>query len=381
MIIFAIGQYLRRLRELVFDTSPGLVIMFILILISSGTIAYSLLEGWNILDALYATVITITTVGYGDFSPQTTGGRMFAVGFTLVAIAIAGYAFSELAASVIESRHTRIERNLRRERMDAISKLKDHMIICGVTDIGKYIAKEYQRTGVPFVLVEKDEAALKSALLLLHEEYFQRQIMANLWDFNEYEGSEEDMSIAELAAESGTLYLLEDPLQDESLIRARIDTARALLTVMPDDRDNMFVVVGGRALAARSNNQSLRIMARSSSPTHTRKLYLAGADHVRVPSVLGGYQIAGVISSPETALLLDTMMIIDDSEPRIRYRDIHTGDHPELVGLTLAQLKERYNQTVLGIKRGDDFEYLPQYDAVIEAGDIVLSIGPVFPPE
>ena len=162
MILVYLRTILKRLAALFTRSTFPMLALAIISLILLGTTVYSLSEGWSWLDALYATIITITTVGYGDLSPQTTSGRIFAVVFTLGAIGIGGYALTEMTAVVIERQATRKERRLGNRRMKAIKELHDHIIVCGVDHVGMHVAKEYQRTNTPFVIVESDEAVLKT---------------------------------------------------------------------------------------------------------------------------------------------------------------------------------------------------------------------------
>ena len=339
-----------------------------------STIMYSTLEGWSILDSLYATIITITTVGYGDFSPQTTAGKIFAIVFTLGAIGIGGYALSELAASVIERQATRLERKLRSRRMNQIANLEDHVIICGTNSISLTIAKECRRSSVKFILVSQDEKALHNAMLWLHDEYFQQRL-ESMFNIAQFDNALEQLSLEELAETVNVPYIADDPGIDEVLVRARLEKARGLITTLDDDRDNMFIVVGAKALAQRLGNEKLRIMSRSSSQDNVRKLYMAGADHVRRPEVFGGYHMVSAFLHPEINLFLDRLLLMEDGEDLIRFQDLFTSKRPELVGKTVAQLKEEYNQVVLGIKRGEETVTIPPSDFVIQADDIVFVLG------
>ena len=149
--------------------------VLITVVILIGTLSYNYFEEWTFFESLYATIITLTTVGYGDLSPTTTGGRIFSIFFTLAAIGIAGYAISTVAAFVIEREEKRIRRLSLKRRMKQINDLVDHIILCGGGYIGKRTAKELYNHNVPFVIVEPDEDKLRWTLLYLHEDYVSRK--------------------------------------------------------------------------------------------------------------------------------------------------------------------------------------------------------------
>jgi voltage-gated potassium channel len=165
---------LQRIRELQLRLNFGIVIWSIASMIVIGTVSYSLIEGWFWLDALYVTIITITTIGYGDFTPQTTLGRIFAIFYSLGAIAISGYALSTFAAYIIDNQATRIEQKLRKRRMKRIEDLKQHMIVCGADTLGARIVREFNSANTPFIMIDTDETNLKQALLFIHPEYFKQ---------------------------------------------------------------------------------------------------------------------------------------------------------------------------------------------------------------
>jgi voltage-gated potassium channel len=139
-----------------------------LALIALGALVYARLEGWTFLDSLYATIITMTTVGYGDVAPRTVAGRTFAIFFTLFAIGLAGYALSTAAAIVFEGHQAKMALKRLENRMNKIAALSNHIIVCGGGILANRAASEFSRRNVPFVMIEADEAKLKQTLLWLH---------------------------------------------------------------------------------------------------------------------------------------------------------------------------------------------------------------------
>ena len=166
--------------------------------IGLGTAGYMLIEGWNAMDALFMTIITMSTIGYGEVHKLTPSGQLFTIGIIVLSIGLAGYALSGLGAFIMEGEFKRF---LRGRRMDKdISNLTDHIILCGLGRVGLRIAEELNRAGMPFVVIEQDEAALEDVV-------DQEQI----------------------------LFLHGDATRDETLIRAGIKSARGLMTTLRED--------------------------------------------------------------------------------------------------------------------------------------------------
>lgn len=357
-------------------TSLGAILFPLVLLIIIGTVGYAWFEGWTAMEALYTTVITITTVGYGDLSPETVGGRIFAIFFSLSAIGLAGYAVSTLAAFVIEYEATKHERVMQKRRMNGINDLKNHTIICGASVTGHRVASEFLKRQEPFLLVEKDEKTLKQALLWLHDGYVSkvRELFHHQSDVD-FE-DEEQKSIAELADEIGVLYLQEDPTHELHLRRAGLGQASGLIVTLEDDRDNMSIVLSARDMAPKLNNNNLRIIAHANEQSNFRRLYLAGANKVISPDMIGGFTIASNMMDPHLGEFWDHMLYQKASEDIFRFMDMHLTEHPEWVGKTAAQLKQERQQMVVAIKRNGRFLYAPDPDVTFKANDVLIFLGP-----
>jgi voltage-gated potassium channel len=367
-------NFFRRLTRHIVRSDLITVSGLMLILIMVGTVAYAQLEGWSWLDALYATIITMTTVGYGDLTPQTEGGRIFAIFFTFIAIGVGGYGISTLAAYMIENRLVKKAKLLGKRRMKRIEKLQNHYIVCGADLVGTRIAEEFYQTNTPYIIIDADESQLKNALLFSHPDYFKRKL-SSLVDVGEVDLSRyEDRTLAELGEMLETPYLLADPTDDNSLVKAGLDRAQGLIAALPDDRDNLAIVVGARALAQRFNNTTLRIMARVEDSRFMRKLYLSGADYVRLPAVASGHEMALHMMHPEIGLWWYKILGVNKSnKPRLQEISLH--HYPTWVGQSITQLHQNQQIVTLAIKRGQEFLSPPAADLHLEADDLLIVLA------
>jgi voltage-gated potassium channel len=366
-----------RLREIRYHFSRNEAFVILsagLFMILLGAFVYAWLEGWSLLDSLYATVITVTTVGYGDLSPQTAGGRLFAIFFTLTAVGVAGYMVSILAATVIERQSTRVQRTLWKRNMHRIEELSGHIVICGADFVGSRVALEYQRTGTPFILIEENEELLREALLLLIPDYYQAMVRsfrrAKDADLSKYES----LALWELAAaagEAGVAYLNEAPTDDNVLWRAGVERAAGLLATLPDDRDNLSVVVGARAIARQAGNDRLRIMSRVENIRNIRKLYFSGADEVRTPASIGGAEMALHMANPEVGKWWYAHLSARDVKHFTQV--VVSQDKPSWIERSVSDIQAVEQLLILALKREGQYLSPPPQTTVLQPGDIAIT--------
>ena len=371
-IVASISSVLGGVNQLRRSSLLPLLIPFLL-LISVGTVVYASLEDWTLFESLYATIITITTVGYGDLSPQTQNGRIFAIFFTLISIGLAGYAISSSTAVIFESQHEKSEKRKYERRMNEISQLSNHIIVCGGGILGNRAASEFRRRQFPFVIIEPDEAKLKQALLWMHESYIEKR-QRHYSSLAKVDWSiEERMSIDELAADTGILYMLKDPTEEQQLRAAGVHRAYGIVAAMEDDRDNTTIILSARDMAQRLNNPKLRVVASARTETNIHTLYLAGADRVVSPNIMGGFAVATNMLDHDAAEFWDNMLFQQNKE--IRFGDMQVRDYPNIVGWTTDELRHQLSQLVIAIRRNGEFMYTPAPDEVILADDVLIVIG------
>lgn len=229
----------------------------ILAVVATGTIGYHLLEHWSLFDSLYMTVITLATIGYGETHPLDLAGRIFTILLIVFGTGVVGYGLSSLTLMLFQGD---LPAYLRKRKMDKIiSRLEKHVVICGLSRSGLYVLDELHRAGHKIVVIEKDASRATQFL-----------------------------------TSYGHPYISGDATEDDNLLAAGITRARALITCLTSDADNAFVTV-----TARSLNPGLTIVSKAETESARKKLLAVGADHVVIPSYLGGMNMASLVINPQ----------------------------------------------------------------------------------
>ncbi len=309
----------------------GLLLTVVLALVAWGTLGYRLLEGFTWTEALYMTLITLSTVGFGEVRPLSAVGRWFTMGLIVLGVGTGAYALGALTEYIVSGE---LQGTLaRRRRMATLRKLRNHYIVCGCGRVGEQVALELQRLGLPFVVVEPNPEALERC-------------------------RQQDM-----------LYVEAEPTEDTTLQAVGIERARGLVAVLDSDADNLFVV-----LTARGLNPNLTIVAQAVSDSAAQKLYRAGADRVVSPYAMAGHRMAGLLVRPYVVAFLDATLRSPDLE--LWLEEIRVAEHSPLVGKTLAEadIRARSGANVLAIARGDrQVDWSPKLR--IQAGDVLIVLG------
>lgn len=283
-------------------------LIFIASLIIMGVLGYMVIGEYSFLDALYMTVITITTVGFGEVNPIGVDGKIFTIIFILTSITVFGYTlsvFTEYLASgqLFERiKHKRVEKK--------IGTMTGHTIVCGYGRNGNKAINKLLSYNQEVVVVEKD-----------------KDLIAEM-DLNKILNVEGDATL------------------DEVLLKAGIDKARNLITALPSDADNLFVV-----LTASQLNKKIRIISRASSETSYQKLKIAGAHNVIMPDKLGGEHMASLVVTPDVIEFVDRLTV--ELETTANLEEISVNDLPDkYLHKTILDLdlRKKTGCTVIGYK-------------------------------
>ena len=311
-------------------TFPLLILFMVLV---TGTVGYWIIEDWSLLESLYMTVITLSTIGFREVHNPTPAGMVFTMFLVFFGVGSMAYALKTATQILLEVEF----RNVlgRRKVKKTIGGLKGHYIICGYGRMGKIVAREFLAEGVPFVIVEKDP-----------------EVIAEVTDPN-------------------ILFLHADSTQDAALEEASISSAKGLISVLQSDADNLLVV-----LSARSMNPSLRIVARAGADGVEAKLKRAGATKVVSPYHMGGIRIAQAVLKPAVTDFLE--FTFQDKTVDLELEQLVIGNTSTFVGKTLTEsnIRQDYGVILVAIKRSDGkMLYNPTRDTTIEAGDTFVVLG------
>ena len=304
----------------------------LVIVVLAGTLGLMALEDMAPFDALYMTVITLSTVGFGEIRPLHDSGRLFVIVLILFGVALGGFMASAVGQWVLEGQFREIFG--RRKMEQKIKKLTNHYIIAGFGRVGRMVAAEFDRRDIDFLIIERDADAID-------------QIM-NL----------------------GYLFVQGEATEDEVLREARIEEANTMISTLPDEAQNVYLT-----LTARDMCPKLNIIARADYEEGEKKLRRAGANHVVSPHALGGIRMAMASLRPN---VVDFMHSTSLGEGGLTIEEMVIPEGSRFVGKSLIEsgLKKDYNATLIGIKKeGENMEIAPRSHTVFSARDIVVLIG------
>jgi voltage-gated potassium channel len=307
-------------------------VLAVAIAIAVGTVAFFLIEGWSMLDSLYVAAQTLTTVGYGDVTPTTRNGRLFATLFMLAGVGVVLYALTTAVHSIVQSElvATFGQRRLSRK----MSKLRNHFIICGAGRVGSHLVRNLLGGKETFIVIERDP-----------------------------------QKVAELA-DLGVIVFVRDATLEETLREAGVGNARGLAACLPDDADNVYVV-----LTARDLNPHLHIVARAAEEQAEAKLIRAGANRVVAPTIIGGHRMAVALTKPAVHDFIDS---ITANKLELAFEQLEIDQLSPLAGRKLREtnIRSELDIVIVSIRRSDgQMLFNPSGEALIEGGDMLIAIG------
>ncbi|HNW93127.1 MAG TPA: potassium channel protein [bacterium] len=300
-----------------------------------GIAGYVYIEHWPVLDAVYMTVITLGSVGYGETNPLTTPGRVFTIVLILTGLSAFVYATGTITAFLVEGEIGGLVRRRRMQRR--ILNLSGHYIVCGAGAVGSNVVEELAQTGRGFVIIDSNAKLLER-----------------------------------LEEKQPLLYLAGQPSDDDTLKAAGIERAAGLVAALESDKDNLFVVVTARAL-----NPRLRIVTRAHEAHSVPKLQRGGADAVVSTEAIGGMRMASELVRPTVVSFLDTMLRSSDAP--YRFEEVAVSSCRSLAGKSLAaaEINRKTGLMVLAVKNAAAQEYTnnPPAGHILHADDVMIVLG------
>ncbi len=308
-------------------------VILTLVLVIVGTAGYMLIEGWRFEDAVYMTIITLATVGYGEVHQVSSSGRIFTIILIVLGVGYFMYVVGLLVQFLVEDR---IRVILGRRKLDhQIAKLKGHYIICGYGRIGRVLARYLTERYLNVVVIEKDTG---------------RQTVMD---------------------EDGVLYLIGEATDEKLLVKAGIKNAKGLVTAVATDADNVFLT-----LIAKQLNPDLFIVARAIQNTAKRTIQAAGAAKVISPYDLGARRMAHAILRPTVIRFLELAFTDESTDIMIEELKVKSASRLRNVALKDSGIRQELDLIILTIMKADGtLLFNPRADTCIETGDTLVVVG------
>ncbi len=302
-------------------------------LIALGALGYVLIEGWGFFDALYMSVITLTTVGYLEVHPLSPAGRAFTMVFLLGGVFTLFFMASEAVRAVVSGE---VRSVLGRQRMQrSLQEMKEHFVVCGYGRMGHFVCQEFSSLGLPFVIVEKDGSLLRG--------------------FSMPHG----------------IPLDGDATSDDVLRQAGVERARGLVTAAASDAANLYVTMSARFL-----NDKLFIVARAEEEDAEKKLLRAGANKVVSPYAIGGQRVAQAVLRPNVMDFLELATRSQHLELQIEETAIAATSLLAGKSLDESRIRRDLGIIVIAIKKPNGtMSFNPEGSAVLDAGDLLIALG------
>jgi len=309
-------------------------LLLLILVLFIGILGFRIIADYTWIDAIYMTVITITTVGFEEVNPLDNTAKIFTVFLILSSVVIVGYAISIITEYILSRNN--LEDIKQRKMQKEIEAMKNHIIICGFGRNGKQAARKLRTYNKPFVIIEKEK------------------------------------EIIERLQEENVPFVLGNANEDETLIEAGIERASTLISALPSDADNLFVV-----LSARQINSKMTIISRASQETSYNKLKLAGANNVILPDKIGGDHMASLVVIPDLIEFIDNLGIV--GERNINVEEVKVEqlyNTKNIKTIRQLDLRKLTGCNVIGFKYPDG-EYMvnPGADTKLVPGSKIVVLG------
>ena len=307
------------------------ILLLLIMTIILGIIGYELTEKYTFLEALWQTVITLSTVGFGELREMSQSGRIFTIVLIMFGFAVFGYSITSLTRIVVEGEIRNIFRNRKMEKK--ISNMKNHVILCGHGRLGREIAVELKKWRKEYVVIEMDE--------IIGQELIDQRVPV----------------------------VIGDATEDDTLIKAGIKNAEGAIAALTDDVKNLFVT-----LTARKLNPGLMIVTKAEQEGSEAKLISAGANKVISPAQIGGKRMASVMINPEVVNFLD--VVVSEKEFNLSMQEIRVQKNSIIEGLAIKDAQIPREVKVIGMKKGsEDMHINPPATHELSAGCILIVLG------
>ncbi|MCA0151601.1 potassium channel family protein [Winogradskyella vincentii] len=309
-------------------------LLLLILVLFIGILGFKIIADYTWIDAIYMTVITITTVGFEEVNPLDNTAKIFTVFLILSSVVIVGYAISIITEYILSRNN--LEDIKQRKMQKEIEAMKNHIIICGFGRNGKQAASKLRTYNKPFVIIEKDK------------------------------------EIIERLQEESVPFVLGNANEDETLIEAGIERASTLISALPSDADNLFVV-----LSARQINSKMTIISRASQETSYNKLKLAGANNVILPDKIGGDHMASLVVIPDLIEFIDNLGIVGEQNINVEEVKVEQLYNAKIVKtIRELDLRKKTGCTVIGFKDTNG-EYIvnPEADTRLVPGSKIVVLG------
>jgi len=310
------------------------MLIIMVLIVSSGCIGYSILEGYSFIDSLFMTVITLATVGYREIEPLSTPGKIFTIILIISGIGYFGYAVSQIIAFIVNGQ---LKDVFREKKMNKhINQMQDHFIVCGFGRVGKEVSRYLKEEDKSFIVIEKDLDKIQEALKL------------------------------------GFLAIFGDASDEIVLSKAEISKAKGVIITFDNTSENVYVI-----LTVREMQENIMVVANGTNERSEKILYRAGADKVISPAQIGGRKMVSIVChNPALDLVVK---LVEDKKIDIKFAEAQLGRKCSIIGNTLAEsnLRKKTNGImVIGIKPIDGeviLNPLPEY--VFKDDDKLIILG------